>query len=55
METKMWVASDGSWGTGDFYVVDVSDWSDADWDDFEDSTEDDRIHVAMELGEKHVG
>ena len=48
----LWVASDGSWGMSDFYVVDVSRWSDADWDDFEDCTDDDRIYIAKQLGKR---
>lgn len=48
----LWVASDGSWGMSDFYVVNVNGWSDEDWDYFEDASDNDRINVAIKIGGK---
>lgn len=51
MENLMWVADDGSYGTGNFAVVDTKDWTDSDWEEFEEAADWKKIDIAMEKGE----
>lgn len=57
---SIWITEYGMWGTGDFTgiendrveYVDVSQWSDVDWDEFEDSRADLAIETAKLINER---
>lgn len=47
--STMWVADDGSYGTGMIVTVDTTNWTDSDWQQFEEVSDDLRIHEACAL------
>jgi hypothetical protein len=47
--SELWVTDCGSYGTGDFDVIDTSEWTDADWDEFEESRDWEKLSVAREI------
>lgn len=42
----MWVADDGSFGSGDVEVFDVSSWADGDFEKLENASDSERLAVA---------
>lgn len=42
----MWVADDGSYGSGEVEEFDVSNWTDEDFKDLDEASDDVRLHVA---------
>lgn len=47
----MWIADDGSYGSGDVEEFDVSNWTDEDFEEFE-AAGDNRLFVAREINHK---
>jgi hypothetical protein len=45
----LWVADDGSWGSGNFDTFDTSTWDDVDWEHFENARDWERLHVAYSI------
>ena len=50
MAEPMWVADDGSYGTGNFAVIDTSKWTESDWDEFEETADWKKIDFAIDKG-----
>jgi len=50
--SSLWVADDGSYGTGQIMRFDTSGWSDGDWEDLESASDDFRLMMAIALDEK---
>ena len=53
--TELWVADDGSYGTGRVVTVDATNWNEADWQEFEEASDDMRIHMACALERERNG
>jgi len=47
--SSLWVADDGSFGTGDVEVIDSTDWTEDDWDAFEEASDWERLYVARQI------
>jgi len=47
--SEMWVADDGSYGMGDFDVIDTEKWTDAQWGEFEEAPDWKKIFVARDI------
>lgn len=45
----MWVADDGSYGSGECEEFDVSNWTDEDFQYFEETQDDMRLYVARRI------
>ena len=50
---KHWFAPDGSYGSGLPIVTDTTKWTEEDWREIEDTSDDERIWVAFGLAEKY--
>jgi len=47
----LWVADDGSYGSGNMVVVDTRYWTDENWADFEEASDGERMDLALEISE----
>ena len=45
----MWVADDGSYGSGDVEEFDVSNWTDEDFQEFDEADDSTRLYVARQI------
>jgi len=54
MAEPMWVADDGSYGMGNFAVVDTQDWNDTDWEIFEEAPDWKKLDIAILKGKVMV-
>jgi hypothetical protein len=45
----MWVADDGSYGSGDVEEFDVSNWTDEDFQELDEADDSTRLHVARQI------
>jgi len=50
MAEPMWVADDGSYGMGNFAVVDTESWTESDWEEFEEAADWQKLDIAIEKG-----
>lgn len=48
----MWVAEDGSYGPGIVEIFDVSDWTNEDWEDWDNATDNDRLEKTRSINER---
>lgn len=57
MSTKfyedLWISDDGTYGNNYLMLVDTSKWSEEDWLDFEEASDNDKWDLAIEIGEKY--
>ena len=53
--TEIWVADDGSWGSGYCSNIDTEKWTDDDWQLFEETTDWARFHTANDITRKYEG
>jgi hypothetical protein len=51
--TEIWVADDGSWGSGYCSIISTEKWSDDDWRVFEETTDWARLDAANEIASKY--
>jgi hypothetical protein len=49
----IWITDDGSYGTGKAVIVKTNDWTEQDWLRFENATDNDRMAIAIEIGDKY--
>ena len=45
----MWVADDGSFGSGDVEEFDVSNWTDSDFQELDEADDNSRLYVARQI------
>jgi len=48
----LWVTEDGSYGTGIVFRANTEQWSDEDWQKFEEASDGERIFVARDIAER---
>lgn len=48
----MWVTEDGSYGTGDVEEFDVSNWTDADFQELDEADDNSRLYVARQINHR---
>jgi len=53
--STMWVADDGSYGTGRIVTVDTANWSETDWEELEEVSDSERIHLACAIERERNG
>jgi len=51
--SSVWVADDGSYGSGLMGIFDTSAWSEADFEELDDASDSDRLQVAREIASRH--
>jgi hypothetical protein len=51
----MWVADDGSYGSGDVEEFDTSNWTEEDYDTVESAMDEWRLPLAREINHKRNG
>ena len=49
----MWVTDDGSYGMGDYDVIDTENWTEGDWIQFEEAADWRKLATAREIMWKH--
>jgi len=50
----IWVAEDGSWGSSPIRSIDTDKWSEADWQEFEEASDNEKWDVVEYLARKHT-
>ena len=49
----IWVAEDGSWGSSPIRSIDTDKWSEADWQEFEEASDNEKWDVVEWLSGKY--
>ena len=49
----IWVSEDGSWGTAPIHTAPTNKWSDDDWAEFEEASDNDKWEVIKYLAGKY--
>lgn len=52
-ERFSWFSEDGSYGSGVPLVVETTEWTEEDWRDIDDSSDSERVHIALEISKKY--
>ena len=51
--TEVWVADDGSYGSGQLEIFDTSAWSEAEIEELDDASDSERLETAREIASRH--
>lgn len=52
-EIFAWFSEDGSYGSGVPLVIETTEWTDEDWREIDDSSDSERLDIALEISKKY--